>query len=122
MRHCILVVALLAAALAACGRASQESRLSPSPAVPAPSASASQPVAPLASIFPAASPIAAPRTDQIQVFFSTGDRLVGEAVTVNPQHPVRDALAFLVSGPRSAGHYTEIPKGTRLLGVEGKVR
>jgi len=42
---------------------------------------------------------------------------------VNAEHPARDAVALLLKGPHAPDHYSDVPQGTRLLGVtrEGEV-
>jgi spore germination protein GerM len=115
----ILVVSLLAVALASCGSPPTQPAHAPSAPAPAPSASGSPPgsEAPQgrqASAVPASSK---PETQQAQLFFSTGGKLVPEAATVSATHPARDAVALLLRGPNAPAHYSDIPKAAQLLGV-----
>ncbi|MCL4543740.1 MAG: GerMN domain-containing protein [Chloroflexi bacterium] len=52
-----------------------------------------------------------------KVYFTRGTTLAVETVPVTAQQPLHDSLQALLSGPRQPGLYTQIPSGTKLLGV-----
>ena len=53
----------------------------------------------------------------VTLYFTKGGKLVPEARTVAAADPLRSSLEELMAGPTVAGDYSEVPKGTRLLGV-----
>jgi spore germination protein GerM len=48
------------------------------------------------------------------VFFTAAGKLAPEAAQVSGDTPASAALGLLLQGPKTAGHLTEIPKGTQL--------
>jgi hypothetical protein len=107
------ILLALAAILTACG-GSVAAPSSPAPAAPsaAPSSAAPSRPAKPAATSPVAS--ATPRPQAAQVFFTAGGKLAPEAAQVNGATPGRAALDLLLQGPKTAGHFSEIPKGTQL--------
>ncbi len=49
------------------------------------------------------------------MFFTAGGKLTPETGQVDAGSPARGAVELLVEGPRDAQHFSEIPKGVRLL-------
>ena len=53
----------------------------------------------------------------VAVYFTSGGRLVTETLLVPASTPARGSIAALLAGPKTAGHYSQVPTGTRLLGL-----
>jgi len=53
----------------------------------------------------------------VRAYFVQDGRLVAEPVGVSEAHPARSSVEALLAGPRVAGHQTQVPPGTRLLGL-----
>jgi germination protein M len=53
----------------------------------------------------------------VQVFFTAGGKLAPESAQVSSDTPASAALGLLLEGPKAAGHFTDIPKGTQLQKV-----
>lgn len=53
----------------------------------------------------------------VDVYFTSGSRLVSEPHLVPAATPARGSLDALLTGPTVAGHFSQIPNGTRLLNV-----
>lgn len=51
------------------------------------------------------------------VYFTAGNRLVSEARQVPTAAPARGSIDALLAGPTSAGHFSQVPAGTRLLSI-----
>lgn len=67
-----------------------------------------------------ASPVAGATTAStaaVTLYFTKGGKLVAEPRTVPAVDPLRSSLEELLAGPKVAGDYSEVPRGTRLLGV-----
>jgi len=60
---------------------------------------------------------ALPATTQARAYFIQDGRLVAEQLEVSGEHPARSSMEALLAGPRVAGHQTQVPAGTRLLGL-----
>lgn len=56
-------------------------------------------------------------TASVTLYFTKGGTLVSEPRTVPAADPLRSSLEELLAGPKVAGDYSEVPRGTRLLGV-----
>jgi spore germination protein GerM len=54
----------------------------------------------------------------VTAYFTAGSRLVTETRQVAAAQPLQASLTALLAGPRTSGHYTQAPVGTRLLGVQ----
>lgn len=54
----------------------------------------------------------------VSAYFTAGNRLVTEARQVPSAELLQASLAALLAGPQATGHYTQVPVGTRLLGVQ----
>ena len=65
---------------------------------------------------PAASAVAT--TTTVSLYFTSGSRLVTETRPVAPPGLLQASLEALLAGPGAPGHYTQVPAGTRLLGVQ----
>ena len=53
----------------------------------------------------------------VVVYFTAGGRLVTETRLVAAATPARSSVEALLAGPRTAGHFSQVPTGTRLLGI-----
>ena len=51
------------------------------------------------------------------IFFTTGNHLVSESRQVPAAAPARGSIEALLAGPRVAGHFSQVPSGTRLRSV-----
>ena len=56
-------------------------------------------------------------TASVTLYFTKGGKLVPEPRAVPATDPLRSSLEELLAGPKVAGDYSEVPQGTRLLGV-----
>jgi germination protein M len=63
----------------------------------------------------ASSSLAGPMT--VEVYFTSGKSLVSEARPVSAAAPARGSLEALLAGPSGAGHFSQVPAGTRLLSL-----
>jgi germination protein M len=53
----------------------------------------------------------------VAVYFTSGSSLVSEPRSVPAAAPARGSLEALLAGPAVAGHFSQVPHGTRLLSV-----
>lgn len=56
----------------------------------------------------------------VTIYFTQGSRLVTETRTVPAGTPARGSLDALLAGPQAAGHYSQVPNGTRLQSMNLK--
>lgn len=94
--------------------ASPTSTRAPAPARPTP--------APTPTLAPTAKPTVQTTAGTaakaaVRVYFTQGGKLVAETRSVAPTNVLRESIAALLAGPDEAGHYSQAPAGTRLLGV-----
>jgi germination protein M len=66
-----------------------------------------------------AGPATASTTSQVTaaIYFTSGSHLVSESRQVAAAAPARASIEALLAGPKVAGHYSQVPSGTRLRGV-----
>ena len=53
----------------------------------------------------------------VAVYFTAGSRLVSEPHLVPAAAPARGSVDALLAGPTIAGHFSQVPSGTRLLSI-----
>jgi germination protein M len=53
----------------------------------------------------------------VAVYFTVGNSLVKETRQVPAASPARGSIDALLAGPSSSGHFSQVPPGTRLLGI-----
>ncbi|MBV9120409.1 MAG: GerMN domain-containing protein [Chloroflexi bacterium] len=111
-----LTLTLVLTACGAGGAAPERSNLSGPPAAAssvAPGATTSAASGTPPSVPPSgSSPSAAVQT--VQVYFTSGVKLVTESAQVSGPDVARQAIERLLAGPATTGDYSEVPAGTRL--------
>jgi len=65
----------------------------------------------------AATTAAVASTVTVYAYFTQGNQLVKEQREVSSTAPLRESINSLLAGPKDSGHFTQVPKGTRLLDV-----
>jgi germination protein M len=53
----------------------------------------------------------------VAVYFTAGNSLVKETRQVPATSPARGSIDALLAGPSGSGHFSQVPPGTRLLGI-----
>lgn len=53
----------------------------------------------------------------VAVYFTAGNSLVKETRQVPAASPARGSIDALLAGPSGSGHFSQVPPGTRLLGI-----
>ena len=129
----LVATGTIALLLSACGTAASSASLGSRPPPASSSPVSGGPSASLASSTnspPAASAIgpgsaaggasSSPATQTVQVYFTSGSKLVPEPEQVSTQDPARAALELLIKGPKDATHYSDVPTSTQLQRVSMK--
>ncbi len=122
----ILAAAGLALLLAACGSGSGSplpgaaSSTASAPATAPPASPSSASVSAVAAAATPRSSAAAAAAQPAQLYFEADGKLVTENTRVSGQDPALDALHQLLQGPKTAGHYTDIPNTVSVQDVSVK--